>query len=90
MHKAYIALSTCATSRMIHLELLTDLSTASYVRSQTRMIARRGYPKMFVSDNAKTFKGIQLKRYNSKNGISWRFNLSKSPWWGGMFERLIR
>ena len=43
-----------------------------------------------ISDNAKTFRGTELKKYNAKNGISWRFNLSKSPWWGGMFERLVR
>ena len=90
MHKAYVALTTCATSRMLHLELVTDLSTPSYVRSQIRMMARRGYPKMFVSDNGKTFKGSQLRRFNTKNGIRWRFNLAKSPWWGGMFERLVQ
>ena len=22
--------------------------------------------------------------------IRWKFNLAKSPWWGGMYERLIR
>ena len=22
--------------------------------------------------------------------ITWRFNLAKSPWWGGMYERLIK
>ena len=34
MSKAYIALFTCATSRMIHLELTPDIST----RSQRRFI----------------------------------------------------
>ena len=45
---------------------------------------------MVVSDNGRTFKGSQLRKYNAENGIRWRFNLSKSPWWGGMFERLIK
>ena len=90
LQKAYISLTTCATSRMVHLELVPDLSTPAYLRSQCRMTARRGYPKMFVSDNGKTFKGNQLRKYNAKNGIKWHFNLSKSPWWGGLFERLIR
>ena len=29
MHKAYIAISTCATTRMLHLELTPDLTTAA-------------------------------------------------------------
>ena len=90
MNKAYIALTTCASSRMVHLELTPDLSTMSYVKAQKRFIARRGYPSMMVSDNGKTFKGNELKAFNAKHGIKWRFNLPKSPWWGGMFERLVR
>ncbi|XP_006816657.1 uncharacterized protein LOC102805048 [Saccoglossus kowalevskii] len=27
--------------------------------------------------------------YLTTKGIEWRFNLSRSPWWGGFFERLI-
>ena len=23
-------------------------------------------------------------------GVEWSFNLEKAPWWGGMFERMIR
>jgi hypothetical protein len=45
---------------------------------------------MIVSDNGKTFKGQELKRFNAKHGIKWRFNLPKTPWWGGMFERMVR
>ena len=90
MKKAYITLFTCATSRMVHLELCPDLTTEAYIRSQRRMIGRRGIPVMFVSDNGRTFKGKSLKRFNANKGIRWRFNLSRAPWWGGMFERLIR
>ena len=38
----------------------------------------------------KTFKGRPLKRFNSRVGIKWRYNLAKAAWWGGMYERLIR
>ena len=90
MNKAYIVIMTCATSRMIHLELTPDLTTSAYVRSQRRFIARSGYPDMFVSDNGKTFKGQELVRYNSRHHIKWRYNLSKAPWWGGMFESMVK
>ena len=43
-----------------------------------------------LSDNGKTFNADQLKAFKTRNGIIWRFNLSKASWWGGLFERLIR
>ena len=43
-----------------------------------------------VSDNGKIFKGRQLKIFNSRLGITWRYNLVKAAWWGGMYERLTR
>ena len=89
-NKAYIAITTCATTRMLHQELTPDLTTSAYLRSQRRFIARRGFPTMMVSDNGKTFKGRELMKYNAHNGIKWRFNLARAPWWGGMFERMVR
>ena len=90
MHKAYIAINTCTSTRMLHLELVPNLTTAAYVRSHRRFIARRGYPALMVSDNGKTFKGQELKKFNARNSIKWRFNLPRAPWWGGMFERVVR
>lgn len=55
MHKAYIALFTCAASRMIHLELVSSLETKAYIASQKRFMYRKRKPKMFISDNGKTF-----------------------------------
>ena len=90
MHKAYVVVTTCATSRMVHLEISPDLSTAAYLRSQKRFISRRGYPRLGVSDNGKAFKGKELRQFNTKHGIKWRFNIARAPWWGGMFERMVR
>ena len=61
---------------MIHLEILPDQSTAAYVRSQRRFTARRGIPKLIVSDNGKTFKGRTLKQFNMRISLKWRYNLS--------------
>ena len=30
-----------------------------------------------------------ISAYLADNRIEWQFNLEKSPWWGGFFERLI-
>ena len=54
------------------------------------MMGRRGIPALFVSDNGRTFKGRQLRKFNARKGIRWRFNLARAPWWGGMYERMVR
>ena len=54
-----------------------------------------------ISDNAKTFKSAatilqavlessEVKKYFVQLHIEWRFNLEKVPWWGGIFERMIK
>ena len=56
---------------------------------------------MIVSDNAKTFKSAareihkiithpDVKRYSFDASFEWHFNLEKAPWWGGMFEQMIK
>ena len=56
---------------------------------------------MIVSDNGAAFKATatwirkirkseRVQDYLARQEISWRFNLSKSPWWGGMYERLLK
>ena len=53
-----------------------------------------------VSDNGKTFvttakwldklrKNQLINDYLAKMNIRWQFNLSRSPWWGGFFERMV-
>ena len=82
MKKAYIALITCATTRMVHLELSNNLTTISLINCIKRFTARRGVPSLVISDNAKTFKSKLLKAYLGKMGVTWKYNLTKSRWWG--------
>jgi transposase InsO family protein len=53
-------------------------------------MSRTGIPKMFISDNGKTFKENELAEFATRNNISWKFNIERAPWWGGLFERLIK
>ena len=100
MSKVYIALFTCCVTRAVHLELVHDLTAATFLRCLRRFVGRRGAPKIMVSDNAKTFKAAakalrelytnkEVKNSLTNKGIDWRFNLERAPWWGGFFERLI-
>ena len=84
--KNYIALMTCATTRIIHLELMRDLSATSLIRCLKSFFGGRGLPKLMLSDSGKTFKADQLKVFKARIRIIWRFNLAKTPWWSGLFE----
>lgn len=98
--KSYLALYACSLTRGVYLELLHTLETAEFLRCLKRFVARRGRPKVIYSDNGSTFKGAAewIKKVNNderfhdylaKNSIEWKFNLSRAPWWGGQFERLV-
>jgi hypothetical protein len=54
-----------------------------------------------ISDNAAVFKTTaqwikkirkseKLQDFLANQSITWQFNLAKSPWWGGMYERIIK
>ena len=99
--KVWIALFTCCVTRAIHLELVQDMTTTTFVRCLKRFTARRGLPRRMISDNAKTFKATakqikaildqkDVKDYLSCIGMEWSFNLEKAPWWGGIFERMVK
>ena len=98
--KAHILLFACSLTRGIHLELLKDQTTEGFIRSLKRFVARRGRPSKIYSDNAKSFvaaakwlrtimKDEKLQNYLAHQYITWQFNLSRAPWWGGQFERLV-
>ncbi|GFW63699.1 integrase catalytic domain-containing protein [Trichonephila clavipes] len=94
-----ISILTCALYRAIHLELLTSVSTESFLLGLRRFIARRGRPSVLYSDNGTNFKGAyrlnqkvnleKLKNVEELNPISWKFIPPQTPWWGGFWERLI-
>lgn len=99
--KVWLCLFTCCVTRAVHLDLIGDLSTPTFLRCLKRFAARRGLPSKMVSDNGKTFKAAakviesivsheEVQRYLSGLGVKWMFNLPKAPWWGGVFERLIQ
>ena len=100
-NKVWICLFTCCVTRAIHLDLVRDMSTLTFIRALKRFSARRELPKRILSDNAKTFKAAakllktifscqEVKNCLSDIGIEWMFNLERAPWWGGVFERMVK
>ncbi|RWR99183.1 uncharacterized protein B4U79_02665, partial [Dinothrombium tinctorium] len=102
--KSYICLFTCAITRAVHLELVSDMTTECFVLSLKRFIARRGVPHVIWSDNGRTFKRAEselIALYKCLNqekaqsflidkGIKWKFIVERAPWWGGFWERMVR
>ena len=99
-NKVWICLFTCLVTRAVHLDVVTDLTAVTFIRCLKRF-AGRSLPRMFLSNNGKTFKpaatfvknvfqDTTVKEHLAGQGSEWKFNLEKAPWWGGAFERLIK
>lgn len=55
--KAYICVFTCLTTRAVHIECTTDLSTVSFLSALKRFLSRRGPVKVLYSDHGTNFVG---------------------------------
>ncbi|XP_017489234.1 PREDICTED: uncharacterized protein LOC108377480 isoform X2 [Rhagoletis zephyria] len=57
--KAYVCVFVCFSTKAVHLESCTDLTTEAFRAAFTRFVGRRGLPNKIMSDNGKTFIGAQ-------------------------------
>ena len=98
--KCYICLFTCASTRAVHLEVVQDLSTDSFLQAFRRFASRKSLPMVMISDNATTyiaaanhlkklFNSQVVQEELSRKGTEWRFIPKRAPWYGGFWERLI-
>lgn len=69
-NKSYISLFVCFTTKAIHLEAVSDLSSASFIAALRRFAGRRGYPQRIYCDNATNFVG-------SKNELTEMYEVIK-------------
>ena len=104
--KGYIALFVCFSSKAIHLELVGDLTSSSFLGALSRFVNRRGKPAEIWSDNAKCFKGadFELQRLLqdasfdwekvssnlAEQGIKWQFIPPSAPHFGGLWEAGVK
>ena len=99
--KWYVAVFTCAVTRAVHFEALSDLSAESFLLAFKRFIGRRGVPELIISDNAKTFKFVArklkgifsspaLQKYFAEQRVKWHFYVERAPWHGGFVETCVK
>ena len=98
--KAYICLFTCAVTRAIHLEVVTDMTTQTFLQAFRRFVGRCSLPSQMISDNGSTFlaaaediqrllKDPSINNYMANRSVQWTFIPKRAPWFGGFYERLI-
>lgn len=106
VQKVWVNLYTCFTTRAVILDLIRDCTTETMILSIRRLIARRGLPQTFHSDQSKTYKRCskELKRLMQRIDwdqiagtddfipavFDWTFVPVHSPWQGAMYERMVR
>lgn len=102
--KCYICLFVCLSTKAVHLELATELTTQSFIAAFNRFIARRGLCKNLYSDNGTNFIGARnefesiygvvrdprLQDALSRCRIQWHFIPSRSPHFGGLWEAAVK
>ena len=103
--KVYVCVFCCHSSRAVHLELLMDRTTESFILAIKRMANRRGMPKIIHSDNAsemvlaknhikalyeKLNNAETHKRLTTKYRITWYHSTERSPSKNGLIERIVQ
>lgn len=94
--KSYICLFVCFSTKALHLELCSDLTTEAFLAALRRFIARRGRCSSIHSDCGTNFVGAQkyLKQIMQSavehERIEWHFNPPSAPHFGGLWEAGIK
>ncbi|XP_045452325.1 uncharacterized protein LOC123661407 [Melitaea cinxia] len=65
--KVYIAIFICFATKCVHLELVSSLSTDSFLATLNRFIGRRSRPATIFSDNGTQFVGARNELYKFLN-----------------------
>ncbi|XP_046389409.1 uncharacterized protein LOC124158258 [Ischnura elegans] len=98
--KVWIVIYTCAVYRCVSLDVITGLSTETFLNSLERFVANYGRPNTVYSDNGTNFIGAknifdklnmeEVAKISQVKKLQWILNCEAAPWWGGFWERLIR
>ncbi|GFT75660.1 integrase catalytic domain-containing protein [Trichonephila clavipes] len=106
LNKVYVSIFVCLSTKAIHLDFVSDLTSKAFTACLKRFFGRRGKSSKMFSDNGKTFVGanIELKKlhdlvkapdetlvsYFNDEHIGWNFIPPWSPNFGGLWESGVK
>ncbi|KRY67087.1 hypothetical protein T4B_4056 [Trichinella pseudospiralis] len=102
--KAYICLFTCMVTRAVHLEVMFDMTTISFLAALRQFIARRERPNVIHTDNFPSFKqsdsflrdllhgksADKIQEELTMRQIEWKYSTDRAPSCSGYCEQLVR
>ncbi|XP_066153053.1 uncharacterized protein [Euwallacea fornicatus] len=106
LSKCYVSVFICFATKALHLELVSNLSSESFLLAFRRFVARRGGPNHVYSDNGTNFIGAnrelaelghflikescKLANSYAQEGMQWHFIPPQSPHFGGLWEASVK
>ncbi|XP_041971008.1 uncharacterized protein LOC121740050 [Aricia agestis] len=100
--KGYFCIFVCLTTKAVHLEPVSALSTDAFIATLQRFCSRRGVPVLIRSDCGTNYVGarnqlLEVQQFLNDNNdaishklsaqnITWLLNPPKAPWMGGIHE----
>ncbi|XP_062599560.1 uncharacterized protein LOC134261107 [Saccostrea cucullata] len=102
-NKRSAALFTCLVTRAVHIEVVEEMTSSSFINALRRFIAIRGPVHVFRSDRGTNFIGAakelkvnvinvedeHLHNFLNEQRTTWIFNPPHSSHMGGVWERMI-
>lgn len=102
--KSYAAIFVCLVTRAVHIELVGDLTSKTFLMALGRFLDRRGQVREMWSDNGTVFIGAdnELRRIRevwesatvaeslTGRGIVWNFIIPAAPHQGGLWEAAVK
>jgi len=106
VYKGYLAIFVCFSTSAVHIEVVTDYTSAAFIAAYKRFTARRGICTTLFSDCGTNFVGAdkelrqmfsvaskELKKITgslTNQGTEWRFNPPSAPHFGGKWEAAVK
>ena len=102
--KGYGVIITCDVSRAVHVEMVPDYGTPSFMLALRRFATLRGWPRKIHSDPGSQLKSAatelqnvikkldwdELKKFGHEHKMEWSFSPADSPWYNGSTEALVK
>lgn len=102
--KAWLVVFVCLKTRAVHLDMVNDLKSSSFIACYEEFVSRRGRCYKMYSDNGTSFTGAEkaigraYKEWQeddtvsniAQRGTEWHFMTPAAPHQGGIYEAAVK